>query len=157
MKKIKQVQSWAQTNLNLRKEPSYKSIFWILQNETEVINSVNSDGHIRKKAYSVRNTVLDEKLRLWAYRMWCQGVFMAGEFIQGEERRLQSSLNMFVTPEEKAIIIFSNRWFPCLQKKTQPEVLQVPRGGWRCRSWRCSGSAAAFAADCCKVQTERHF
>ena len=62
--KIKEVQSWTMTNLELHKPPSFKTILWIVRHENEIIKYVNSNGHGRKQIWRERGFALDEQMKL---------------------------------------------------------------------------------------------
>ena len=73
--------------------------------------------------------------------MWHRGVFLTDEVIQEKGRRLQSSLNLFNSPEEQTHIRFSNGWIDAetrrskrqQQKTTQPNIYIQECAQWLIR------------------------
>ena len=80
-KPISEIQSWAQSTFKLRKKPSYRAVMRILKNEAGITEWMNSNGYLRKKAWSNRSNALDEQLAQWVHKMWRRGVFLMGNVI----------------------------------------------------------------------------
>ena len=63
-----------------------------------------------KKGWSLRNTDLDEQLRLWVLHMSNYGVFLTDTVIQEKGRRLQATLNLVNRPVQRTTLSFRNGW-----------------------------------------------